>query len=47
MAGRSITRGDQTAPGLFVADLADDVLDLRPVLADYTDKRGYPPTTRG
>jgi transposase len=27
----------------FVADLVDDVLDLGPVLADYTDKRGYPP----
>ncbi|MFV2117206.1 IS1182 family transposase [Streptomyces sp. Act-28] len=27
----------------FVADLVDEVLDLSPVLADYTDKRGYPP----
>lgn len=27
----------------FVADLVDDVLDLGPVLADYADKRGYPP----
>lgn len=27
----------------FVADLVDEVLDLGPVLADYTDKRGYPP----
>src|SRR5882757_1297429 len=27
----------------FVADLVDDVLDLGSVLADYTDKRGYPP----
>ncbi|MFG2425100.1 IS1182 family transposase [Streptomyces sp. NPDC048448] len=27
----------------FVADLVDDVLDLSPVLADYTEKRGYPP----
>ncbi|MDJ0342099.1 IS1182 family transposase [Streptomyces sp. H10-C2] len=27
----------------FVADLVDDVLDLRPVLADYTEKRGFPP----
>ncbi|MDT0462773.1 IS1182 family transposase [Streptomyces sp. DSM 41699] len=27
----------------FVADLVDDVLDLGPVLADYTEKRGYPP----
>ncbi|MFF4836247.1 IS1182 family transposase [Streptomyces sp. NPDC001315] len=27
----------------FVADLVDDVLDLGPVLAAYTEKRGYPP----
>ncbi|MDJ0347659.1 IS1182 family transposase [Streptomyces sp. H10-C2] len=27
----------------FVADLVDQVLDLSPVLADYTEKRGYPP----
>ncbi|WP_369780379.1 transposase [Streptomyces sp. R33] len=27
----------------FVADLVDDVLDLGPVPADYTEKRGYPP----
>jgi transposase len=27
----------------FVADLVDHVLDLGPVLADYTEKRGYPP----
>ncbi|WP_425556062.1 IS1182 family transposase [Kitasatospora nipponensis] len=27
----------------FVADLVDEVLDLSPVLADYTEKRGYPP----
>ncbi|WP_437184776.1 IS1182 family transposase [Streptomyces tanashiensis] len=27
----------------FVADLVDEVLDLGPVLADYTEKRGYPP----
>lgn len=27
----------------FVADLVDEVLDLGPVLADYTAKRGYPP----
>lgn len=27
----------------FVADLVDDVLDLGPALADYTEKRGYPP----
>ncbi|WP_420709180.1 transposase, partial [Streptomyces sp. AS58] len=27
----------------FVADLVDDVLDLGPVLADYTEKRGFPP----
>jgi hypothetical protein len=27
----------------FVADLVDDVLDLSPVLADYTEKRGFPP----
>jgi transposase len=27
----------------FVADLADEVLDLGPILADYTEKRGYPP----
>lgn len=27
----------------FVADLVDEVFDLAPVLADYTDKRGYPP----
>ncbi|WP_369368787.1 IS1182 family transposase [Streptomyces sp. CG4] len=27
----------------FVADLVDEVLDPSPVLAEYTDKRGYPP----
>lgn len=27
----------------FVADLVDEVLDLGPVLADYTEKRGCPP----
>jgi transposase len=27
----------------FVADLVDEVLDLGPILADYTEKRGYPP----
>jgi transposase len=27
----------------FVADLVDEVLDLGPVLADYTEKRGFPP----
>ncbi|MCX4745712.1 IS1182 family transposase [Kitasatospora sp. NBC_01287] len=27
----------------FVADLVDDVLDLSPILADYTEKRGFPP----
>lgn len=27
----------------FVADLVDEVLDLSPVRADYTEKRGYPP----
>jgi transposase len=27
----------------FVADLVDEVLDLGPILADYTGKRGYPP----
>ena len=27
----------------FVAALVDEVLDLGPVLADYTEKRGYPP----
>ena len=27
----------------FVADLVDEVLDLGGVLADYTEKRGYPP----
>lgn len=27
----------------FVADLVDDVLDLGPVLADYTEMRGCPP----
>ncbi len=27
----------------FVADLVDDVLDLGPVLANCTEKRGYPP----
>lgn len=27
----------------FVADLVDEVLDLGSVLADYTEKRGYPP----
>ncbi|MGW3046381.1 IS1182 family transposase, partial [Kitasatospora sp. NPDC001159] len=27
----------------FVADLVDEVLDLSSILADYTEKRGYPP----
>ncbi|WP_079161861.1 IS1182 family transposase [Streptomyces fodineus] len=27
----------------FVADLVDEVLDLSPILANYTEKRGYPP----
>jgi transposase len=27
----------------FVADLVDEVLDLSPILADYNEKRGYPP----
>jgi transposase len=27
----------------FVAELVDEVLDLSPILADYTEKRGYPP----
>lgn len=27
----------------FVADLVDQALDLAPILADYTEKRGYPP----
>ena len=27
----------------FVAELVDEVLDLAPILASYTDKRGYPP----
>jgi transposase len=27
----------------FVADLVNEVLDLSPILADYTEKRGYPP----
>ena len=27
----------------FVADLVDEVLDLGPILADDTEKRGYPP----
>ena len=27
----------------FVADLVDEVLNLGQVLADYTEKRGYPP----
>ncbi len=27
----------------FVADLVDVVLDLSPILADYTEKRGFPP----
>ncbi|WP_449343303.1 IS1182 family transposase [Streptomyces sp. C11-1] len=27
----------------FVADLVDDVLDLGPILAGYTEKRGFPP----
>ncbi|WP_435839954.1 IS1182 family transposase [Streptomyces chilikensis] len=31
----------------FVADLVDEVLDLSPVLADYTEKRGYPPYDPG
>lgn len=31
----------------FVADLVDEVLDLGPILADYTEKRGYPPYDPG
>jgi transposase len=27
----------------FVAELVDEVLDLAPILADYTEKRGFPP----
>jgi len=27
----------------FVAELVDEVLDLSAVLADYTEKRGFPP----
>ncbi|WP_455771738.1 IS1182 family transposase [Streptomyces lavendulae] len=27
----------------FVAELVDEVLDLGPILADYTEKRGFPP----
>jgi transposase len=27
----------------FVADLVDEALDLGPILADYTEKRGFPP----
>ena len=27
----------------FVADLVDEALDLSSILADYTEKRGYPP----
>jgi transposase len=27
----------------FVADLVDELLDLGPVLTDYTEARGYPP----
>lgn len=27
----------------FVADLVDQALDLSPILADYTEKRGFPP----
>jgi transposase len=27
----------------FVAELVDEVLDLGPILADYTETRGYPP----
>ena len=27
----------------FVAELVDEVLDLRPILASYTEKRGFPP----
>ena len=27
----------------FVADLVDEVLDLSPILAEYTEKRGFPP----
>nr|WP_306934194.1 IS1182 family transposase [Streptomyces luteogriseus] len=30
-------------PARFVADLVDEVLDLSPILADYTEKRGFPP----
>ncbi len=26
----------------FVAELVDEVLDLSPILADYTEKRGFP-----
>lgn len=33
--------GDQLAR--FVTDLVDEVLDFSPILADYTEKRGYPP----
>ena len=31
----------------FVADLVDDVLDLAPILADYTESAASRPTTRG
>ncbi|WP_330323630.1 hypothetical protein [Streptomyces pseudovenezuelae] len=31
----------------LVADLVDEVLDLGPILADYSEKRGYRPTTLG
>ena len=27
----------------FVAELVDEVLDLGPILASYTEKRGFPP----
>jgi transposase len=27
----------------FVAELVDEVLDLRPILASYTERRGFPP----
>jgi transposase len=31
----------------FVAELVDEVLDLSPILASYTEKRGYPPYAPG
>jgi hypothetical protein len=30
----------------FVADLVDQVLDLSPILADYTENAGFHPTSR-